>query len=172
MIRKTGTHFSGSCSKTQYEKAQPAFGAEWAFVFLAAGAKRLRRDQAGRRALLVPGIKVVARAARRSGHVVGARAMRPAAAARITLAATTALKARAAIDLRLRSGDEGWQAIDAARVRYHRLRLRWLRLVLRLRAMLAIAVMFARLLGALIGLALALIVVAHERLRLLRRQSL
>src|SRR5436853_3485414 len=117
-------------------------------------------------------IEIIARPGRCSGHVVGARAMRPAAAPRIALTATTAaLKALAAIDLRLWSGDEGWQAIDATGVRDHRLRLRWLRLVLRLRAMLAIAMMFARLLIALIGLALALIVVAHEGLRLLRNEA-
>ena len=87
--------------------------------------------------------------------------MRPAAPARKAFAATAAFKvALAAIDLRLRAGDEGGQAIDA--VGDHWLRLRLRRLILRLRTMLAlliaiaavltVAAMFARLLIAHIGL--------------------
>src|SRR5262249_1417605 len=94
--------------------------------------------------------------------------------------ATAALEAaRGAVDLRLRSGDERRQAVDAAIVD-HRLGLR-LRLILRLRTVLALAAvtlltMFTRLLLiALIGLAvavpLALIVVAHIGLRLLRDEA-
>ena len=41
-----------------------------------------------------------------------------------------------AIHLRLRSGDEGWQAVDAAGIGNHRLRL-GLRLILRLRTVFA-----------------------------------
>src|ERR1700759_5306254 len=81
----------------------------------------------------------------------------------------------AAIDLRLRSGDERRQPVDAA-VRDHRL---WLglrvRLILRLRAMIAVVVMFARLmlLARLVGLPLALMVALlilarHVGLRLRR----
>ena len=74
--------------------------------------------------------------------------MRPAAPARETLAATALfISAGRAIHLRLRAGDEGRQAIDAAGVGDHRLRL-GLRLILRLRTMLAFAMMFARLLVA------------------------
>ena len=87
-----------------------------------------------------------------------------------TASATTFKIALAAIDLRLRAGDEGWQAIDAVGdLRLGLLRLR-LRLVLRLWPVLAIAAMLARLLViALIGLlvAVALAVVAHIGLRLL-----
>src|ERR1700694_5079659 len=88
--------------------------------------------------LLIPRIEIVARR-RRRGHAFGTRAVRPAAPAREALA--IALEAaRGAIDLRLRSGDERRQAIDADIIRDHRLRLRlWLRLKLRLRAMLAVA---------------------------------
>ena len=80
-----------------------------------------------------------------------------------------------AIHLRLRSGDEGGQAIDAAGIGNHRLRL-GLRLILRLRTMLALAMMFARLLVALVGLALAallarIVVARHERLLLLRDEA-
>ena len=79
-----------------------------------------------------------------------------------------------AIHLRLRAGDEGGQAIDAAGIGNHRLRL-GLRLILRLRTMLALAMMFARLLVALVGLAvaalLARIVVADEGLLLLRDEA-
>ena len=62
--------------------------------------------------------------------------MGPAPAPRKTLAATALEIARAAIDLRLRPGDEGRQAIDADIIRDDRL---WLRLKLRLRTMLAMA---------------------------------
>ena len=127
--------------------------------------------------LFVARVEIVTGSGGRCGHIVRARAMRPPAPARIAFAATTALKTcLAAIDLRLRPGDERRQAIDAASVRDHRLGLRRLRLILRLRAMLAIPVMFARLLIALIGrlplalIVIALIVVAHERLRLLRSE--
>ncbi len=65
--------------------------------------------------------------------------MGPASATREALAAATALEAgrRGAIDLRLRPGDEGWQAVDADAVGRHRLGRRRLRLELR--------TMFARL---------------------------
>ena len=96
--------------------------------------------------------------------------MRPSAPAREAIT-TAAIALIAAIELRrLRSGDERRQAIDAARVRHHRLGLR---LILRLRTMLARLTVLARLLLiALIGLAalallIALIVVAHIGLRLL-----
>src|SRR5258708_26638047 len=102
--------------------------------------------------------------------------MGPAAPPRKTLAATLET-ARAAIDLRLRSGDEGRQAIDADIIRDYRLRLR-LRLKLRLRTMLAMAGVFAglmlvaRLVGLALALVVALIVVArHERLRLHRDEA-
>ena len=109
--------------------------------------------------------------------------MRPAAPAReaVAVAATIAfIAASAAIDLRLRSGDERRQAIDAAVVRDHGLRLR---LILRLRTVLAVAITpvaeLARLLLvaliALIGLTLArllaLAVVAHVGLRLLLHRN-
>ncbi len=78
--------------------------------------------------------------------------MRPAAPARETLTATALfISAGRAIHLRLRAGDEGGQAIDTAGIGNHRLRL-GLRLILRLRTMLAFAMMFARLLVALVGL--------------------
>ena len=106
--------------------------------------------------------------------------MRPATPARETLAATTALfiSARGAIHLRLRAGDEGGQAIDAAIVGNHRLRLR-LRLILRLRTVLTIAIaisaMLARLLlvtlEGLVVTAITLIVVADIGLRLLRDEA-
>ena len=94
--------------------------------------------------LLVARIEIVARCHRR-GHAFGARAVRPAATARReTFAATMPSKPRAAIDLRLRAGDEGGQAIDAASGN-HRLRLSLrLRLELRLRAMLAIGWLCSR----------------------------
>ncbi len=100
--------------------------------------------------------------------------MRPAAPARETFAATALFIATGrAIHLRLRAGDEGGQAIDAAGVGNHRLRL-GLRLILRLRTMLAFAMMFARLV-ALVGLAVATlfarIVVADVGLRLLRDEA-
>src|SRR5262245_5697761 len=92
----------------------------------------------------------------RRGLTLGARtAMRPAATPRITLAAAAAFEAGAAIDLRLRSGDEGGQAVDIASIGNHRLRLirrlrlrLRLRLVLRLRTVIALA-MFTRLVIAL-----------------------
>jgi hypothetical protein len=92
--------------------------------------------------------------------------MWPAPAARETIAAAIAFIASAAIDLRLRTGDERGQAIDAATVGRGGLRLS-LRLVLRLRSMFAV---LARLLIAHKGLALArlLAVVTHIRLLLLR----
>src|SRR5438477_9730481 len=73
--------------------------------------------------------------------------MRAPAASRKTLSPLTAFEwPRAAIDLRLRSGNERRQAIDAAGVCNDRLGL-WLRLVLRLRAMFAFTLpVFARLL--------------------------
>src|SRR6266700_1491847 len=98
--------------------------------------------------------------------------MGPAPAPRKTLAATALEIARAAIDLRLRPGDEGRQAIDADIIRDDRLRL-WLRLKLRLRTMFAMAGVFAglmlvaRLIGLPLTLVVARIVVArHERLLL------
>src|SRR5450432_3615647 len=91
------------------------------------------------RRLLIPRIEIVARGYRR-GHAIGARAVRPAAAAREAFAWAALETGRATIDLRLRSGDEGRQAIDADIVRNHRLRL-WLGLRLKLRTLLA---MFAR----------------------------
>ena len=95
--------------------------------------------------------------------------MRPAPPPREALAlAAIALEARAAVDLRLRPGDEGRQAIDADIIRDDRL---WLRLKLRLRTMLAMAgvlaglMLLARLVGLPLALVVALIVVArHERL--------
>ena len=120
----------------------------------------------------------------RLGHAAfGARAMLPAPASRIALAAAFEA-AGIAVDLRLRAGDEGRQAIDAAIVCNHRLRLRRLRLILRLgpvlalAAVLTLAAMFARLLlFALIGLlivaitAWAVVAVAHIGLRLLHRNE-
>src|SRR3954468_9168216 len=101
--------------------------------------------------------------------------MRPAAPARETFATAALFKAAGrAIHLRLRAGDEGGQAIDTTGVGDHRLRL-GLRLILRLRTMLAFAMMFARLLVALVGLPVAAlltrIVVADEGLRLLRDEA-
>ena len=107
--------------------------------------------------------------------------MRPAAPARETFAAAALFKAAGrAIHLRLRAGDEGGQAIDAAGIGNHRLRLGLRRLILRLRAMLALfTMMFARLLVArLVGLTLARLEIAllivfarHERLLLLRHEA-
>src|SRR5262249_13538798 len=134
------------------------------------------------RCLLVPRIEIITGAGGRGArHVVRTRAaMRPPAPARIALAATAAfIVALAAIDLRLRTRDEGGQSVDTVCGR--RLRLLRLRLVLRLRTvlalMIAIAAMLARLLlVALIGLlvAVALVVVAHIgllRLLLLRHEA-
>lgn len=98
--------------------------------------------------------------------------MRATPAARKAFAfalATTAIEA--AVDLRLRSGDEGGQAIDAATVRRRGLRLLILRLVA-----LALLAMFARLVlmllfARLILLMVALAGVAGERLLLVRHES-
>src|SRR5258705_1162416 len=97
--------------------------------------------------------------------------MGPAAPPRKAFAATAFELARA-IDLRLRPGDEGRQAIDADIVRDDRLRL-WLELWLR--TMFARAGVFAgvaRLVGLSLALVVALIVVArHERLLLHRHEA-
>ena len=94
--------------------------------------------------------------------------MRPAPPPRETFAAIAFETARAAVDLRLRSGNERWQAIDTDAVGNHRLWLGLRRLKLRLRAMLAGRMLLARL----VGLALARIVVTrHERLRLRRDEA-
>src|SRR5258706_12259814 len=124
--------------------------------------------------LLISRIEIVARGGRR-GHAFGTRAMGPAPPPRKTLAATALEFARAAIDLRLRPGDEGRQAIDADIIRDERL---WLRLKLRLRTMFAMAgglaglLLVARLVGLPLALVVALIVVArHERLLLDRPET-
>lgn len=96
-------------------------------------------------------------------------APRKALSVALALAAITVKAAVTAVDLWLRSGDEGRQAIDAATVRHRRLRL----LILRLAALLA---MFARLvlmllLARLILLMLARGVVTGVRLLLLRYES-
>src|SRR5258708_934772 len=127
------------------------------------------------RYLLIPRIEIVARRRRRCRYVVvGARAVRPAAAARETLAAIAFEPARGAIDLRLRSGDERRQTVDAAIVRDSRLRV-GLRvgLELRLGAMFArLMLLFARLVGLALALMIARAVVArHERLRLHRDEA-
>src|SRR5438445_11210173 len=89
------------------------------------------------RYLLIPRIEIFAGGGR-CGHAVGTRAMRPAAPARETFAATALfISAGRAIHLRLRAGDEGGQAVDAAGIGNHWLRL-GLRLILRLRTMLAL----------------------------------
>ena len=123
--------------------------------------------------LLIPRIEIVAGGNRR-GDAFRARAMRPAAPSREALAATAFETARAAIDLRLRSGDERRQAIDADIVRDYRLRL-GLRLKLRLRTMFAMfagLMLVARLVGLAVALMVALRVVArHERLRLHRNEA-
>src|SRR6185312_8009304 len=79
-----------------------------------------------------------------------------------------------AIHLRLRAGDEGGQAIDAAGIGNHRLRL-GLRLLLRLRTVLAFAMMLARLLVALerwcVAARFTRIVLADVGLRLLRGEA-
>jgi hypothetical protein len=121
---------------------------------------------------------------------LGARAMRPAPPARKPFATAAAtLEARLAatcadIHLRLRAGDEGRQAIDAAGIGDDGLRLvrrHWLRLILlRLRTMVAFAVLARLLVVALVRrlvvtllvitlmmIALA-VAVAHEGLLLLR----
>src|SRR5215469_16812855 len=126
--------------------------------------------------LLASGIQVVAGSGR-LGHaaLVGPRAMLPAAPPRVALAAAF-VTAGAAVDLRLWTGDERGQPVDAAAsVGDDGLGLR-LRLILRLRTMLALT-MFARLLLiALEGLLvvarlLALAAVAQIRLGLLHRNE-
>src|SRR6202011_2019022 len=132
----------------------------------------LRGDHSHRESgyLLVPWIVIVARRGRR-GHAFGTRAMGPAPPSRKTLAATALETARGAIDLRLRSSDEGRQAIDADIIRDDRLRL-WLRLKLRLRTIFAMAGVFPRLVGLPLALVVALVVVArHERLLLHRHEA-
>jgi hypothetical protein len=143
-------------------------------------------DEFKDRYLLISRIEIVAGPGR-CGHALGARAVRSATTARETFAAGIAFKTRGAVHLRLRAGNEGRQAIDAAGVRDNRLRL-GLRLILRLRpvfarlAMFAGLMLFARLLLALKGLALARLEIAlrvvalsvfarHERLRLLRNEA-
>jgi hypothetical protein len=105
--------------------------------------------------------------------------MRPAPPAReaFALAAIALEPAWAAADLRLRTGDERRQAIDADAIGDHRLRL-LLRLKLRLLAMLTMAAMLAGLMlvALLVGLSFALmvtriIVARHERLRLHRDEA-
>lgn len=105
--------------------------------------------------------------------------MWPTATPRITLtaAATTTFEAaRAAVELRLRPGDEGGQPVDAAGIdsgHWLRLVLR-LWLILRLRTMLALTVLTRLLLIALIGLALTLLItltLAHIGLLLRLRRD-
>jgi hypothetical protein len=99
--------------------------------------------------------------------------VRPAAPARETFAAATTFEPGRAVHLRLRAGNEGGQAIDAAGIGNHRLRL-GLRLILRLRTMLALAMMFARLVGltlARLEIALLIVVARYERLLLLRHEA-
>jgi hypothetical protein len=104
--------------------------------------------------------------------------VRAPAASRKSLSPLTAFEgACAAIDLRLRPGNEGGQAIDATSVRNNRLGL-WLRLVLRRRAMFAFTLaVFARLLlFTLKGLsfalaAFALTTFAYVGLRLYRNET-
>jgi hypothetical protein len=94
--------------------------------------------------------------------------MRPAPPPRIALAATAALEPalaaiRADIHLRLRAGDEGGQAVDAAGIGDDGLRLvGGLRLILRLCTMIAFAVLARLLVVALIGLlAVALLMITR-----------
>src|SRR6185437_10543868 len=141
---------------------------------------RERKLSRGRHLLLIPGIEILARTGSgRLRHAFGARAaMRTSSAPREALATAIAFISPAAIDLRLRTGDEGGQAVDAAIVRRHRLRLR-LRRILRLRAMLALAAVLARLLlFALKGLLVVALMVAPTivayvglRLVLLRHEA-
>ena len=101
------------------------------------------------RYLLIPRIEIFARAGpaaacpRDAGHVAGG-----AGAGNVHRRHGPLLPAGRAIHLRLRAGDEGGQAIDAAGIGNHRLRP-GLRLILRLRTVLAFAMVFARLLEAL-----------------------
>ncbi len=126
-----------------------------------AGRERARADACECRAYSFPGLKSslgAAGAAMPSGR--GPCGRRRRRGKRSPLAAFEA--AWAATDLRLRSGDERRQAIDAAAVGNHRLRL-GLRLKLRLRTMLAMLAMFARLLVArLVGLPVALVLARAE----------
>src|SRR5258706_5557151 len=100
--------------------------------------------------------------------------MGPAPPPRKPLAAPALEFARAAIDLRLRPGDEGRQAIDADIIRDD---LLWLRLKLRLRTMFAMAgvlaglLLVARLVGLPLALVVALLVVARHELLLLHRHE-
>ena len=87
--------------------------------------------------LLIPRIEIFAGRGRRGE--VRTWAVRPASPARETFAAGTAFKSGRTVHLRLRAGDEGGQAIDAAGIGNHRLRL-GLRLILRLRTVLAFAI--------------------------------
>src|ERR1700688_610706 len=134
-----------------------------------------RDDVSGKRraCLLIPRIEIVAAGYRGRGHAFGARAVRAAAPAREALALAAVESAGAAADLRLRSGDERRQPVDAGIIRNHRLRLRLgLRLELRLRAVLARLVLVARLIGLALALVIARIVVArHERLLLHRDEA-
>jgi hypothetical protein len=125
--------------------------------------------------LLIPRIEIVAGCGGR-GHAFGARAVRPATTSREAL--STLKAARAAVDLRLRTGNEGRQTVNAGVVGYHRLRLGLRRLKLRLRTMLAMARVFAglMLLARLVRLSFALVVARivvarHERLLLLHRDE-
>ena len=137
-------------------------------VVIPARPARSARERAG--LAIVAGIEIVAGSSGRRSHALWTRPMRATATARKAFAlAFPAITVEAAVDLRLRSGDEGGQAIDAAIVRHRRLR----RLILRLVA-LALLAMFARLvlmLTRLILLMVALAGVAGERLLLLRHES-
>jgi hypothetical protein len=87
--------------------------------------------------------------------------MRATTSAREAFAAAIAFEtARVAVDLRLGSGDERGQTIDAAVVGHRRLRL-GLRLILRLRTMLAMAGMFS---GLMIVFAMGVMVARLVRL--------
>jgi hypothetical protein len=130
--------------------------------------------------LFITGIEIIAWC-RRGNHAVGTRTMRPAAAARReTFAAIAFETTGAAIDLRLRSGDERWQAIDADIVRDHRLRLGlrllklWLRTMLAMIVVLAGLVLITRLVGLSLALVVALMLIVlarHERLLLHRNET-
>src|SRR4051794_6271690 len=123
--------------------------------------------------LLVAGIEIVAR---RCGcaAILRARTVRPAATSRKAVALTAATEAAWALDsLLLRAGDERGQPVHAGTIRYHRLGLRLWLVELRLRAMFAVAAMFALLMlvALLIWLCVALVVARvvvtrNERLRL------
>jgi hypothetical protein len=138
------------------------------------GVFQTRRPRAGttampRALLLIPRIEIFARRQARHAADAGLRRL----PARKTRAATTFISAGRAIHLRLRSGDEGGQAINAACIGNHRLRL-GLGLILRLRPVLAFAMVFARLLleGSVPVAALfTRIVVSDVGLRLLRDEA-